>query len=134
LKKSRILKLSTLIDLGACSYQVKRFRKTFGESVRVTEKLCLSASDKFDWTWAASHLLSAPALAEYKRAMAPARAECERVMAPARAEYERVMALTWAEYERVRAPAYAEYERVMALAWAEYKRVIALAFARGYLS
>jgi hypothetical protein len=89
LKKSRILKLSTLIDLGACSDQVELFRKTFGESVRVTEKFCLSASDKFSWRWAAYQLLSAQRLTEYERAIAPAVAT--------RAEYERITALAFAQ-------------------------------------
>jgi hypothetical protein len=124
MKKSRLLKLSTLIELGACSDQVELFRKTFGESVRVTEKLCLSVSDKFAWTWAASHLLSA--LTEYAR-----------VRALAWAEYKRVISLACSEYERAIAPAVAtraEYERITAPARTEYERAKALAFARGYLS
>jgi hypothetical protein len=145
MKKSRILELSTLIGLNACRDQVELFRVNFGESVEVTEELCLSVSDRFAWTWAAENLLSAPAwaeyarvatsaLAEYERAVAPALAEYERAIAPARAEYVRVRAPAWAEYERAVASALAEYERVRALARAEYNRAQALAFARGYLS
>jgi hypothetical protein len=113
MKKSRILHLKTLQEHGACTDQVKLFRKRFGESVRVTEALCVKVAEDFDFDWAAQHLLTpTKAWAEYKRVEAPA----------------------WAEYDRVMAPAWAEYERVEALAWAEYKRVRARAFARGYLS
>ena len=69
---SRILTLQTLINKGACSSQVELFRSMFGKQVRVTQKLCASVADKFDFRWAASHLLSAPAWAECNRARASA--------------------------------------------------------------
>ena len=92
--------VQTLIDKGACYAQVELFRAKFGESVRVTQRLCVSVADAFDWNWAAGHLLSKPAWAEYERVTAPA----WRVWAPARAEYERV----WAEYGRVTARTFAK--------------------------
>jgi cell division septum initiation protein DivIVA len=122
-KKSRILHLQELIDKGACPDQVRLFRKRFGKSVSVTVALCVKVAQDFDLGWAASNLLSAPALAEY-----------ERVRAQALAEYERVRAQALAEYERVRAQAWAEYERVRAQAWAEYERVRAQAFAQAYIN
>ncbi len=94
---TRTLTLQTLIDKGACSEQVELFRATFGESVRVTQRLCVSVADAFSWPWAARHLLSAPASAEYERVTAPAWAEYKRVTAAARAEYERVTARTFAK-------------------------------------
>jgi len=115
----KTLTLQRLIDLGACADQRELFRETFGDSVDVTPELCVSVADKFDWRWAAEHLLSAPAWAEYERATAPAWAECERVEAPAWAEYERVKALARAEYKRVEAPAWAEYQRVEARTFGE---------------
>jgi hypothetical protein len=140
-----VMKLTAqqLIDEHACIGQVKLFRKMFGDSVNVTQRLCVSVAGKFDFCWAARHLLSlqaldeykrvtAPALAKYERVRAPALAEYNRVMAPALAEYNRVMALAWAECERVMAPAWAECERVMAPALDEYKRVTARTFAKLY--
>ena len=94
--KSRILKLSTLVEHGACSDQTKLFKKMFGNSVRVTEKLCLSVADKFNFKWAARNLLTLEARAEYDRVAASARAEYERVSASALAEYERVSASAFA--------------------------------------
>jgi hypothetical protein len=58
----------------------------FGESVNITQKLCLSVADKFDFNWAAHHLLSEQSLAEYERVLArtfdeaQAMAECRRVL------------------------------------------------------
>jgi hypothetical protein len=95
--KSRVLKLATLVELGACKSQTDLFKEKFGESVRVTEKLCEKVAALFNFDWAARHLLTAQACAEY-----------ERVRALARAEYERVTAQARAEYERVRAPAFAK--------------------------
>ena len=105
---SRILRLQTLIDKGACAEQVELFRKLYGDKVRVTQKLCVAVADKFSFDWAATKLLSASAGAEYERDMAQVWAEYQRVMASAGAEYERVMASAWAEYQRVKARAFAK--------------------------
>ena len=113
------LHIQTLIDKGACSNQVELFRAMFGESVNVTQELCVSVADKFDFEWTALQLLTPTAQAEYERVRAQAWAEYERVEAPVRAKYERVEAPARAEYERVRASAWAEKERVMASTFAE---------------
>ena len=126
---SRTLTIQTLIGKGACPEQVELFRAKFGESVRVTQRLCVSVADAFAWNWAAQHLLSTLAWAEYVRVKAPAQAKYERVEAAAWAEYGRVTAPAWPEYERVRAAAWAEYERVTAAAGAECWRVRAPALA-----
>jgi hypothetical protein len=81
----RELTAKQLIEKDACPEQVRKFRRMFGASVRVTEARAISVADKFDFQWAADVLLSAPALAEY-----------ERVTVPAWAEYERVRAAAWA--------------------------------------
>ena len=73
--------LLQLRELGACADQCAEFEKRFGKSVEVTEELCLSVADVFNWDWAAEYLLGAPALAEYKRVMAAAWADYKRVAA-----------------------------------------------------
>ena len=98
---TRMLKLK-----GACASQVALFAELFPKSVEITEGVCATVADKFDWDWAAANLLSPESYAEY-----------QRVCALAYAEYQRVCALAYAEYQRVRAPAYAEYERVRAPAF-----------------
>ena len=104
----RILTTRQLIDRGACNEQVEAFRSRFGEYVEVTPELCASVAAVFDWVWAARHLLSAAAWAEYVRVRAPALAEYQRVAAAARAGYDRVEAAAWAEYERAKARAFGE--------------------------
>ena len=86
---------------GACENQVKLFESLSGDSLELTEALCVEHANKFDWEWAARNLLSDAAWAEYERVCAPARAEYVRVRDAARAEYERVRDPAWAEYERV---------------------------------
>ena len=122
--------LAQLKRLHACEKQVTLFHSLFGQSVEVTEALCLEHVDKFDWDWAVQHLLTATAQAEYNRVMAPASAEYNRVMAAAWAKYNRVMAAAWVDYDRVIAAAWAKYNRVMAAARAEYTRAKAAAFGR----
>ena len=114
--------LRTLKAKGACRDQCKRFAALFPEGVEVTEALCIEHAAEFNWDWAAQSLLTAPALAEYKR-----------TTATALAEYDRVTASAWAEYQRTTAPALAEYQRTTAPAWVKYDRVTAATFAKLYL-
>ena len=65
----------------ACPDQLAKFQELFGNSVEVTQELCIRHASDFDFGWAARHLLRASAWAE-----------CERVRAPAYAEYERATA------------------------------------------
>ena len=119
---------------GACADQVAKFHALWPRGVIPTEALALEHSGTFDFRWAVINLLSASALAEYKRVRDAAWAEYKRVCASAWAEYERVRGPARAEYERVcvRGPARAEYERVCASAWAEYERVCVLAFVAAW--
>ena len=127
---SRTLTLQTLIDEHACLSQAELFSNTFGDSVEVTPELCLSVADKFDWDWAARHLLSSVARADYVRATEACADDYDRVTAPAWADYVRATASAQADYNRATAPAWADYGRVMASApasytartWADYNR------------
>ena len=114
---SKIITLRQIDAKGACQDQRDKFKEIFGSQVEVTLDLCIKHAQDFDFNWAANHLLSSTARAEYARVRAPAWAEYERVTASAEAEYERVTAPARAEYARVRAPARAEYERVKASAF-----------------
>ena len=120
---SRELTLTHLIDANACSKQRELFQDTFGDSVTVTEELCLKHADDFEWSWAAENLLTTPARAEYDKVTTPARAECDKVKGAA-----------WAEYDKVTDSAWAEYDKVRTAAWAEYDKVKASAFARANIS
>jgi len=108
---------------GACADQIDKFVELFPEGVVVTETLCIEHASVFSWDWAASHLLSPPAFAEYNRVTAAALAEYVRVRAAARDEYVPVRV-------RMTAAARDEYDRVIAAAFAEYVRVTAATFGR----
>ncbi len=112
--------LQTLIDKGACRDQVDLFRAMFGKAVNVTEELCVSVADKFNLDWAATHLLTSQALAEYNRIKAAAWDDYRRTLAAASADYMRKVS------------ALADYERIAASAWADYERAQARAFANVY--
>jgi hypothetical protein len=81
---------------GACAWQVARFAETFPRGTGITEALCLSVADKFDWDWAAYNLLSPESCAKYERIRAQtferlANAGYER----GRTRYERTCAQTF---------------------------------------
>ena len=112
------LELGTLKELEACSEQVELFEKLFGDSVEVTEELCLKHAGDFDWDFA-RQLLSGPARAEYDKVCGPALAEYNKVCGLALAEYDKVCGLALAEYDKVCGLALAEYDKVCGLAWAK---------------
>ena len=134
MKRYRLLKLSTLRELGACDDQCALFEQRFGAQVRVTVELCERVAPLFKWDWAARHLLPEPAWDEYERVITAALAEYERVITAAWAKYERAIAPASDEYERAIVSASDEYKRAIAPVLAEYERAKASAFARGYLS
>jgi len=115
---------------GACNSQVELFRATFGNSVEVTLATCLEHAQKFDWTWAARHILSPAAWAEYEKVCDAAWAE--KVRASAWAEYNKARDAAWAEYDKICAAAGAEYDKICAAAGAEYDKICASAFYAGW--
>ncbi len=91
------LTLQTLIDKRACKDQVALFREMFGDSVEITEELCASFA-RFDFTWAAQHLLSVAAWDDYLRNRETAWADYLRIKGSApRADYARSRAITFAK-------------------------------------
>ena len=133
--------LKQLIEAKACKSDVEFFKSRFGESVEVTEELCLSVYDKFNWDWASVHFLTAPALDAYKKARAPALDAYQKAMSPAWDAYKKATAPAWDSYERVTAtdldaykkatpPAWDAYKKATPPAWDAYQKAMASAFAR----
>ena len=96
MKQSRVLTLKTLIEKEACFRQVKLFKTMFGKSVKVTKTLCLSVYDKFNFQWAAEHLLSEKAREKYN--------EIEQ---SAWEKYDEIEQSTWEKYKKETAIAFA---------------------------
>ena len=128
-------KTINLSQLGeACYRQRILFKEKFGDEVKVSVALARGVAKDFNWDWAAAHLLSAPALAEYKKVRDLARPNYEKVCDLALAEYKKVWDLAWAQYKKVWDLAWANYEKVCDPAWTEYEKVCAVAFAKAYLT
>ena len=128
----KTIKLSQLGE--ACSPQRTLFMEKFGDEVKVSVALARRVAKDFKWDWAADHLLSAPALAEYKKVCALALADYEKVCALALAEYKKVRDPALAEYKKVCDQAWAEYKKVCDHALADYEKVCAVAFVKAYLT
>lgn len=79
-----------LIDAGACTKQVDKFRQIFGNrSVTVTKRRCAQYSHVFDFRWAAVYLLDVRGLKAYRDSMSM------------------TWDLTWAAYKDAMAQAFA---------------------------
>ena len=117
--KSRILCISTLIELGACGKQVNLFRSTFGDSIEVTSDLCKKYAQTFGFYWAASYLLdaagrklfietNASALKLFIETCAPEEKFyeegyiSEEICASASKFYDEIWSLIWKHYEKIK--------------------------------
>ena len=106
---------------GACADQRRTFAELFPDGVEITEAICLSVANKFDWGWAAASLLPAPMDADYKAKCAPLYADYEAKCAPLDADYKAKRAPLDADYEAKRAALYADYEAKCAPMDADYE-------------
>ena len=110
----------TLQALDACAGQLDLFRSRFGEQeIEVTRSLVIAQAPDWDWNWAAGHLLSSAAEAEYYEARAAALAEWSKTYSAAWAKWSKAFAAPWAEFEKARVAAEAEYEKALATAFAD---------------
>ena len=126
----------------ACREQVDLFAATFPDGVEITEAVCLSVADMFDFEWAAARLFTAGAWANYLAGRARIQEEYRAKRASIQAEYGAKLAASLEDYlsGRVRileecrtecTPIRAEYQRQRAAAiWAEHKNQLAALFGR----
>ena len=84
---TRKITLSQLRKAHACMPQVSLFKETFGEEVEVSAELALKYASKFDFSWAAGHLLSRKGREAYDAAKAPIREAYDAATAPIREAY-----------------------------------------------
>src|SRR3990167_9570805 len=110
--------IEMLCEKSACGPAITTFADLPPDGIDITEAACLAEFDKWDWDWAAQHLLNAPARAKYDRVNVQAWAECKRVKEQAWAEYQQITAKSWAERKQVNAKALTKYKRRRALAFA----------------
>jgi len=112
---------------GACWEQADLFKAAFGEAVEVTMDNALKYADKFDWQWAAEHLLPAPAEKAYWEATAPAREAYWEATAPARKAYQEAKATALKAYREAVATSGKAYWKATATAGKAYQEAVATA-------
>jgi hypothetical protein len=112
---------------GACWEQAQLFEAAFGEKVEVTMDNAVQYADKFDWQWAAEHLLPAPAEKAYWEATAPAREAYWEATAPARKAYQEAKATALKAYREAVATAGKAYWKATATAGKAYQEAVATA-------
>ena len=117
-----IITLEQLKEHNACVQQLHLFKELFGEEVKVTVEKCLEYYNKFDWVWAAKHLLSDELFKEYKK-----------IEQLAWEEYFNILQPTYKKYLKNKVLVEKEYRETMQPIWEEYRKKIAQAFAKCYL-
>ena len=137
--------LALLERKQACRPQLDAFRELFGESVEVTEALCVQHASVFNWGWAADRLLNSSARKAYNEAVAPAWKTYDEATALASKAYDEATALALKSYDKALAPASKAYDEARALAskaydearapaLKAYDEAVARAFALAFLS
>jgi hypothetical protein len=121
-----IITLDMLKDLCACWDEREKFERHFGESVEITEELCVRYATVFDWSWAADYLLKEDAAVRWYRAAYYAADTLDMALQYARATYH-----SWVNSgpETVQ-DARAKFEGAIASATSEYCKAKASAWAR----
>lgn len=115
----------------ACESHVLEFERRFPNGIEVTEEVCLSVADIFNWNWAARNFLSWSAKEHYDLAIVIARVALNRACAPALADFDRIVKSVGEDCANVIAPAWADCRLAMAPAQADFARAAASAFAKG---
>ena len=146
--------LKQLKDARACEDQRKLFEQTFGQSVEVTEELCRTYAQKFDFSWASVRLLNDnqrkaydEACASYQKAFYKAIAPHEKAYREAVDSHEKAYFKACASYQKAYNKAVDSHEKAYDKACASqrktyyeamaphqkaYYKAIAIAFAKAY--
>lgn len=100
-KNKRLLLRSTIAAAGACHGQLARFVEMFGEQVLVSKELCEKLWDKFDYMWAAGHLLSIKAEKDFDDIITSLYDKRSKIMVQAYRDYEDNK-ISYEKYSRTR--------------------------------
>ena len=114
----KVLTLQQLKEKNACSEQVELFKAMFGESVIITESLCLSVADKFVWNWASDNLLDERQRKLYNESITPAWKLFNESRSAALKLYNESISAALKLYNESMAPAEKLYDESMAPAFA----------------
>ena len=134
MQNSRTLTLQTLIEKEACEEQVRLFKKMFGDSVLVTEELCVKYAGKFNFVWASENLLSVEGQQAYKAIVRQAWEAYVAIERPAGEAYDAVTRSALEAYAAVTRSALEAYVAVNRSALEAYDVEQAKAFALAYIN
>ncbi len=121
MKPMKLVTAEMLEKAEACAYDIRKFRREWPDGCKLTKKNCLRAFGPGGLglapDWAAEHLLSDEAWAEYEKAIDAAEVEHERARDAAVVEFAKDIDAVEVEYEKAMDAAEAEYERAEAIAF-----------------
>lgn len=131
----RRLTLQTLRYKNVCEKQTDLFWSLFKERVEITEELCVSVANMFNWDWAAENLLSPlfrekyvrdskPFLAEYNQERISFWDKYDRDVIPFQDECNRALILLVRKYNSAVGPPPKEYDHDLGLLLEKYNRAV----------
>jgi hypothetical protein len=137
--KKTTITVSMLNDHKACQEQIERFRKCFGESVKVTVRRAPSVANEFEWDLAAGYFLRGKASKEYEKKKFVAETKYQSITGPvwatyqaaksfAKYAYDSSIALADKIYDRHEIEGYANHARYKRQAWAQYQGEVSKAW------
>ena len=126
---ANVITLDMLIRKKACSKQVELFKQYFGESVEITEEICIKYSNEFYIDCLAAKMLNEEQLKAYKAIRDPAYEEHKATDVRAALEaYEAIEGPAWKKYSAIHGLARKNYEAIGKPAWKDYKAIVELAY------
>ena len=124
---ANMITLKMLIEKKACQEQVDIFKQYFGESVEITEDICLKYSNEFHINRLIDNMfneeqrelyytIQAPAYAAYKATEWQAWKDYIAIEAPAYKAFKAIQEPAWKDYYTIQEPAHTKYEKSRAKA------------------
>ena len=140
---TKAITLTMLIEKNACQAQVELFKKYFGESVEITEYICLKYYDKFDVDWLFDNMMNEKQYAlgvalwgraydEYETKRQAAWATMENYNDLVDAATLAIEEPAWEAFQVGQRLALTEYADIKKSAHTKYKREEAMAFCIAY--
>ena len=114
---ANVITLDVLIEKKACQDQVDLFKQHFGESVEITEEICLKYYDKFVIERVVVNMLNEEQREAYMVIQGPAWKDYKVIEEPAYEAYNAIVSPANEAYEAIQRPAYTKYLKNQARAF-----------------
>jgi len=113
-----------LQKLRACIGQLKLFQTLFGDEVEVTRELIIEHAEKFDWDWAAGHLLSRKKYEDYEAKRQPIYEDYREKIKPIYEDYWEKRKQIDEDYWEKRKPIFEDYQAKRKQIYEDYQAKI----------